>query len=152
MFELWDGLRYRLDRATKSRRPDTWNSGYYPPNATARCPLLSTYPAGPEGGVIPTGQLQCNSSGSRSGESFSPRPILPSHMPKHAMTGFHRAGLPPASDGPLAHSDELTGLTPLRSIPIPFSHGLTPEEAFAAAATLRQSYAIVRNLCYNQSA
>lgn len=49
------------------------------------------------------------------------------------MTGFHRTGLPPASDGPLAHSDELTGLTPFRSIPIPFSHGLTPGEVFAAA-------------------
>ena len=54
-------------------------------------------------------------------------------MPKHAMTGFHRTGLPPASDGPLAHSDELTGLTPSGSIPILFSHGLTPEEVFAAA-------------------
>lgn len=61
-------------------------------------------------------------------------------MPKHAMTGFHRTGLPPASDGPLAHSDELTGLTPLRSIPIPFSHGLTLKEGLCGnAATLRQS-------------
>lgn len=50
-------------------------------------------------------------------------------MPKHAMTGFHRTGLPPASDGPLAHSDELTGLTPSGSIPIPFSHGLTSKRS-----------------------